>query len=60
MVNDVVLLLLDGASRMGLLGTGARDAVARRGVAIEQEVRMQKEEEVHFAAHVRGRWCGRH
>ena len=49
-------------SRMGHLGVGAREAAARRGVAMEQEVRLQREEEAHFSAHVRGRgrWCGRH
>ena len=46
---------------MGHLGVGAREAAARRGVAREQEVRRHREEEAHYAAHVRGRgrWCGR-
>ena len=49
-------------SRMGHLGVGAREAAARRTMAMGEEVRMQREEEAHFAAHVRGRgrWCGRH
>ena len=34
---------------------GAREAAARRGVAMEQEVRIQREEEAHYATHVRGR-----
>ena len=48
-------------SRMGHLGVGAREAAGRRQVAMEQEVRLRREEEAHFAAHVRGRgrWCGR-
>ena len=48
-------------SRMGHLGVGAREAAARRKVAVEQEVRLRREEEAFFAAHVRGRgrWTGR-
>ena len=42
-------------SRMGHLGVGAREAVARRKVAAEQEHRLRREEEVYFAVHVRGR-----
>ena len=46
----------------GSPGVGAREAAARRGVAMVEEVRLQREEEAHFSAHVRGRgrWCGRH
>ena len=49
-------------SRMGHLGVGAREAAARRMVAMAEEQRIQREEEAHFAAHVRGRgrWCGSH
>ena len=48
-------------SRMGHLGVGAREAAARRKVAVEQELRLRREEEAYFAAHVRGRgrWTGR-
>ena len=48
-------------ARMGHLGVGAREAAGRRKVAMEQERRLQKEEEAFFAAHVRGRgrWTGR-
>ena len=47
---------------MGHLGVGSREAAARRGVAMVEEQRVQREEEAHFSAHVRGRgrWCGRH
>ena len=43
------------------LGVGAREAAARRKVAVEQELRLRREEEAYFAAHVRGRgwWTGR-
>ena len=49
-------------SRMGHLGVGSREAAARRGVAMAEEQRIQREEEAHFSAYVRGRgrWCGRH
>ena len=49
-------------SRMGHLVVGSRKAVARRTVAMVEEQRIQREEEAHFSAHVRGRgrWCGRH
>ena len=48
-------------SRMGHLGVGAREAAARRTVAMAQETRLQREEEAHFSAYVRGRggWSGR-
>jgi hypothetical protein len=48
-------------TRMGYLGVGAREVAARRRVAMEQEVRLKREEEAHFAAHMRrrGRWTGR-
>ena len=41
---------------------GAREAAARRGVAMVEEQRVQREEEAHFAAHLRGRgrWYERH
>ena len=37
------------------------EAAGRRKVAMEQEGRLEKEEEAFFAAHVRGRgrWTGR-
>ena len=34
---------------------GAKEAAARRKVAVEQELRFRREEEAYFAAHVRGR-----
>ena len=45
---------------MGHLGMGAREVAARRKVAMEKELRLRREEEVYFAAHVRGsgRWTG--
>ena len=42
-------------TRMGHLGVGARQAATRRGVAMAAELRLQREEEAHFSAHVRGR-----
>ena len=44
------------------LGVGAREVAARRGIAMVEEQRMQREEEAHFSVNVRGggRWCGRH
>ena len=49
-------------SRMGHLGVGSREAAARRGRAMVEEKKIQREEEAHFSAHVRkrGRLCGRH
>ena len=49
-------------SRMGHLGVGSREAAARRTLAMVEEQRIQREEEAHFSAHVRGRgrWCRRH
>ena len=48
-------------SRIGHPGVGAREAAARRTVAMAQVTRRQREEEAHFSAVVRGRagWSGR-
>ena len=48
-------------SRMGNLGVGAREAAARRTVAMAQETKLQREEEAHFSAYDwgRGGWSGR-
>ena len=35
-------------------GVGIREAVARRGVLMLEERRMQREEKAHFFAHVHG------
>ena len=47
------------AYRIGHLGVGARETVARGTVAVVQEVKLQ--EDVHFLTYVRGRggWSGR-
>ena len=40
---------------MGHLGVVAREAAARRKVAIQQEVRLQREEDAYFSTYVPGR-----
>ena len=44
---------------MGHLGVGSREVAARRGVAMVEEQRIQREEEAHFLAYLpgMGRWC---